>query len=148
MTQQPAPHSIPNLPATRLRVLVVDDEGAILFAYRKLIEPEGFEVDTCENLSEAKILIRARPYQAIISDMRLEGTDNADGIELLLFIREMQPDARVIIATGYGSEELKKTTQSLGATHYFDKPVLPSAILSVLNTLSNAVLNDSQTTFV
>jgi DNA-binding NtrC family response regulator len=144
MTLQPAPHTRPVLPAARQRVLIVDDESAIHFAYRKLIEPEGFDVDTCENLSEAMAMIRTRPYLAIITDIRLQGTDNEDGIELLHFIRKMQPVARVIIATGYGNEELKQTTQTLGAEHYFEKPVRPSLILTALKALSMAVLSASR----
>lgn len=129
------------LPVVRQRILIVDDESAILFAYRKLIEPEGFEVDTCENIYEAMVMIRTRPYLAIITDMRLEGTVNEDGIELLHFIRELQPNARTIVATGYGSEELKRTTQTLGAAHYFEKPVFPSSILAALKALSTSVLS-------
>ncbi len=139
MTPRPAPHTRPVLPAARQRVLIVDDESAILFAYRKLIELEGFGVDTCENLFEAMAMIRTRPYLAIITDMRLQGTDNEDGIELLHFIREMQPDARVMISTGYGNEELRQTTQTLGASHYFEKPVRPSQILTALKAMSTAV---------
>ena len=122
------------------RVLVVDDESALLFAYRKLIESENYVVDACDNLVEAMELVRTHPYLAIITDMRLEGTDNADGLELVEYIREMQPDAKVIIATGYGTEELKRITESLGAAHYFEKPVKPSVILEVLKVLSTTVI--------
>lgn len=118
------------------RILIVDDERAVLFAYRRLIETEGFEVDTCESLSEAMAMICRRLYLAVITDMRLAGTDNEDGIELLHFIKKMQSDTRVIIATGYSNEDLKQTSQTLGAAHYFEKPVLPSAILTALKTIS------------
>lgn len=137
------------LPTTpKQRVLIVDDERAILFAYRRLIESAGFEVDACENIHEAMALIRMRPYLAIITDLRFEGTDNEDGVELLHFIREMQPEARAIIATGYGSEELEQTTRNMGAERYFEKPVLPSAILSVLTTLSRALLPENRTALI
>ena len=126
------------------RVLVVDDEHAILFAYRKLIKPEGFIVDTCENIQEAIDLIRLHLYLAIITDMRLSGTDNEDGIELLLSIRDIQPDARVVITTGHGSEKLKQSTQTLGVAHYFEKPVPPSSIVNVLNELRTAFLSASR----
>src|ERR1035437_4132260 len=111
MTSLSVIHNRPILSTARQRVLVVDDEFSILFAYRKLIETEGFEVDTCDNLIEAMAMIRNRTYLAIITDLRLEGSDNEDGIELLHLIREIQPDTRVIVATGYGSEELKHKTQ-------------------------------------
>jgi DNA-binding NtrC family response regulator len=139
MNLRSAIHTMPIIDAARQRVLIVDDECATLFAYRKLIKSEGFEVDTCEKLSDALAMIQTQPYLVIITDMRLAGSDNEDGIALLYFIREMQPEARVIIATGYGNDELKQTTQALGATHYFEKPVMPSAILNVLKTQSKKV---------
>jgi DNA-binding NtrC family response regulator len=138
MTSLSVTDNRPILPTARQRVLVVDDEIAILFAYRKLIETEGLEVDACDNLEEAMDMIRNRPYLAIITDMRLEGSDNEDGIELLHLIREIQPDARVIVVTGYGSEELKHKTQTLGAMYYFEKPVLSSAIMTAIKTRNNA----------
>jgi len=145
MTALSAPRKISiQSPAPQHRILVVDDESAILFAYRRLIETEGFGVDTCETIQEAIELIRARTYLAIITDMRLAGTDNEDGIELLLSIREIQPAAKVIIATGYGTEKLQQSTQTLGAAHYFEKPVQPSAIVTILDQLRAALFSDSR----
>jgi DNA-binding NtrC family response regulator len=139
MTPQSVKPSKEIIPVARHRVLVVDDEIAIHFAYRKLIEPEGYDVDYSANLQDAMALIRIRPYLAIITDMRLGGTDNEDGIELLRFIKEMQPEARIIISTGYGNENLRQTTLALGASSFFEKPVPPTAILSALKTISIAV---------
>jgi DNA-binding NtrC family response regulator len=142
MAQQPVSHNVHIPTSAHHRVLIVDDESAILFAYRKLIEPQGFDVDTCENIYEAMALVRTRPYLAIITDMRFEGTDNEDGIELIRFIREMQPDAGIIVSTGYGNEELKRTTRAMGAVRYFEKPLEPSAILTFLKELSSPELSD------
>jgi len=138
MTIQSGLHKESRDPVAKHRVLIVDDELAILFAYRKLIEAEGFEVDTCENIYEAMALIRLCAYLAIITDIRLAGTENEDGIELLQFIKEIQPDSRVIVTTGYGNEELKRTTHSLGAAHYFEKPVVPADILSAITNPGNS----------
>ena len=123
------------------RVLIVDDEVATLFAYRKLIEREGIGVDVCESLDEAIEQIKTHPYYAVIADMRLAGTDNADGLEILSFVRNKQMDTKVVIVTGYGNKEIEQTALDMGAAYYFEKPVLPSAILEVLNLLSSTAGN-------
>jgi DNA-binding NtrC family response regulator len=117
-------------PATPQRILIVDDEPAILFAYRKLIEREGIE--------EAMEMIRVCPYFAIIADMRLAGTDNEDGLEILRTIQEMGPGTKVILATGYGNSETERKAFALGASHYFEKPVMPAAILAALKEISSS----------
>lgn len=119
------------------RILIVDDEVATLFAYKKLIEREGIGVDVCESLEEAIEQIRSRPYDAVIADVRLAGTDNADGLEILRAVRQERRDAKVIIVTGYGNREVEQRALAMGAAHYFEKPVLPSAILEVLNALNS-----------
>lgn len=117
------------------RVLIVDDEPAICFAYRKLLESERFGFDICETVESAINLINVTDYFAVISDLRFAGTDNMDGVYLISVVRKKQPEAKIILVTGYGNEELQKTAQELGASHYFEKPVGPSMILSLLRKL-------------
>ena len=117
------------------RVLLVDDEAAILFAYRRLIEREGVGVDSCASIESAVAMPTAGNYQVVIADLRLSGTDNQDGMELLSFIRDLHPRTRVILVTGYGSPRIREAALSLGAAHYFEKPVLPAVILAALMEL-------------
>lgn len=117
------------------RVLIVDDEPAILFAYRKLLGCERFGFDICENIDTAISLLNRNEYFAVISDVRFSGSDNQDGIYFVSVVRKEQPLAKVILVTGYGSDELKKNARELGASHYFEKPVMPSDILSLLREL-------------
>lgn len=121
------------------RVLIVDDEPAILFAYKKLIHAEGYTVDCAEELSEALLLISAFSYFAVITDIRLSGSDNTGGIDLLQALYSQQPEAKVIVVTGYGDSEMKRTLEQLGTTHYFEKPVKPSLIIELLRTFKNMV---------
>jgi DNA-binding NtrC family response regulator len=117
------------------RVLIVDDEPAILFAYRKLLGSERFGFDICESIDAAISLLNRNEYFAVISDVRFSGSDNEDGIYFVSVVRKEQPLAKVILVTGYGSDELKKNARELGASHYFEKPVMPSDILSLLRTM-------------
>lgn len=117
------------------RILVVDDEPAICFAYRKLLENERFGFDVCELVENAIDHLKKYDYFAVISDVRFAGSDNVDGVHFVSIVRKEQPHAKVILVTGYGSDELKKAVLELGASHYFEKPVGPSLILSLLRAL-------------
>lgn len=117
------------------RVLLVDDEPAICFAYQKLLESERFGFDVCESIETATTHLKMNRYFAVISDVRFSGSDNKDGILFVSVVRREQPQAKVILVTGYGNDELKKTAHELGAYRYFEKPVMPSVILPLLRTL-------------
>ena len=116
----------------RHRILIIDDEPAILFAYRKLIEKEGMYVDSCTSLAGAVRHIREHQYLAVVTDVRLAGTCNEDGLEFLRILREVHPATKTILATGHGSFEIKKKARDMGVTHYFEKPVLPALIMGAL----------------
>lgn len=117
------------------RVLIVDDEPAICFAYRKLFESERFAFDICECVETAIDFLEKKDYFAVISDLRFAGIGNEDGIRLVSVARKELPQANVILVTGYGNDEAKRTALALGASHYFEKPINPSLILSLLQTL-------------
>ena len=121
-------------PGTR-RILIVDDEEAILFAYRELFEEEGMEVDACKTLVEVLALLRTQDYCAVISDIRLAGSDNTDGLTILECVRGLQPAAKVIIVTGYGTREIEHSVHAMGAACYFEKPVKPLVILDTMRAI-------------
>ena len=112
--------------------MILDDEPAILFAYRKIIENEGMRVDSSASLAEALNYIKAHRYLAVIADVRLSGSENQDGLEFLRILRQSHPATKMILATGYGSIEVKNRARALGAAHYFIKPVEPSSIIDAL----------------
>jgi DNA-binding NtrC family response regulator len=117
------------------RVLIVDDEPAICFAYRKVLEREQFNFDICETVEAAISLLQRETYFAVISDVRFGGSDNEEGVYLAKVVRREQPESKMILVTGYGSDELKHTAYELGVSHYFEKPVKPSLILTLLRAL-------------
>jgi len=138
MTCHEIQHSSPpddNAEPETHRVLIVDDEPAICFAYRKLLESERFGVDICESVDAALTLLQRNEYFAVVSDVRFAGSGNEDGVYFVSVVRKEQPLAKVILVTGYGSVELEKTARKLGVSHYFEKPVVPSLILSLLRAL-------------
>ncbi len=105
------------------RVLIVDDEIAILQAFKKLIERPGIEVDTADCLGESMSLLGENSYQVVIADIRLTGVRAEEGLEILHHVKNKSPDTTVIIVTAHGSPDIMKKAYFLGADFYFEKPV-------------------------
>ncbi|MBW4057134.1 MAG: response regulator [Proteobacteria bacterium] len=120
------------------RVLIVDDEPALRFAYRKLLESELFAFDISDNVKDAVLLIQSKTYFAVISDVRFAGSGNEDGLNLVSVVRQKQPESKTILVTGYGSDTLKNSARKLGVSHYFEKPVQPALILTLLRALHSS----------
>jgi DNA-binding response OmpR family regulator len=138
---QPTPSGNALTSTVTRRILIVDDEPAILFAYRKLLERENIVVDTCESLAEALEMISLRLYSAVVADMRLAGTFNTDGLQALRLIQEKQSGARVILVTGCSNKEIEQRALEMGAAYYFEKPVMPSKILAALKAIPFTILS-------
>jgi two-component system KDP operon response regulator KdpE len=99
------------------RILVVDDEPAILRAVRANLSRHGFRVDTAATAQEALEHAQARP-DLILLDL---GLPDGDGLELIRFIRE-QSTTPIIVLSARGAERDKVRALDLGADDYLTKP--------------------------
>ena len=79
-------------------LLVVDDESEIRNSLSRRYLLKGYSVDTAQNGLEALHLLEQKPFQVVISDIKMP---EIDGLELLRRIRTEYPMTRVIIMTGY-----------------------------------------------
>jgi DNA-binding response OmpR family regulator len=111
-------------PAYR-NTLVIDDEVAVNNNIRKILANEGYHVDQAVTKAEALESINRHPYQVILLDLRIPGVK---GLELLQAIAEKQPDAKVIIITGYASIDTAVEAARIGAIDYLPKPFTPDEI--------------------
>ncbi len=105
------------------RILIVDDEQALLIALKKLLQKNNIEIDIAETMNEAIAHINETDYEVVIADIRLTGILNREGLEILKYIKEHKPGTRVMLMTGYGSQEVMQRAYRLGADYYFEKPV-------------------------
>src|SRR5215510_14458378 len=84
------------------RILLVDDEQAILFAMRDYFMAYGYEVDCSREVEEAEALLANIHYDVVIADLRLTGLNGTEGLRILDYVRERCPWTSVIILTAYG----------------------------------------------
>jgi DNA-binding response OmpR family regulator len=110
------------------RILLVDDEEAILFAFRQILKGPNTIVDTASTVDDAKRQLNLQLYGAVIADLRLTGANKMDGVEVVRYARLAQPACKIIVATAYGDEKTKAHVLGLGADWYYEKPVSPRVV--------------------
>src|SRR5437868_9684886 len=99
------------------RLLLVDDEPAMLFALKELVRGRGHEAIVARSGEEALALLEN--VDAVVSDYAMPGMD---GVQLLQAIRERDATLPVIILTAHGSERLAVRAMKTGAYEYVTKP--------------------------
>src|SRR3989449_10073884 len=107
---------------TALRVLVVDDDAALLQALPEALRLRMSEVtvDTADSAAAALDRIAARDYDAIVTDIKMPGMD---GLELLAEIRTHRPDTPILMITGHGERDLVVHALRGGAYDVIQKPI-------------------------
>jgi len=123
----PADQDLMKEPAYK-NILVIDDEVAVNNNIRKILVKKGYHVDQAVTKAEALEKIQARTYKLVLLDLKIPGVK---GLELLKAVRDKNPEARVIIITGYASIETAVESARQGAVDYLPKPFTPDEIRSV-----------------
>ncbi|WNG46532.1 hybrid sensor histidine kinase/response regulator [Archangium minus] len=113
----PAP-TAPAPSTSRRRMLVVDDEDIIRSVFKDLMGREC-EVLEAANAEEALAHLKQRPVDLIVTDKNLPGLS---GLELAQQARQLDPDSRVILMTGYPSLVTAQQALELGLLDYLLKP--------------------------
>ena len=111
------------------KILVVDDDKAILKSLKLVLEAEGYIVATAETAGEAIVKSKNSYYDLALLDIRLP---DMEGTELLTRMDLGVPRMRVVMITGYPS--LENTIESLnqGADGYLIKPIDPTKLLKII----------------
>ncbi|MFH0965517.1 MAG: ATP-binding protein [Planctomycetota bacterium] len=118
--------------ADKIRILVVDDEPTIRKGCRRILEGEGYAVETAES-GEAALQVFTQPGQfaAALVDLMMPGMN---GLELIQRIRALDEDAVQLVITGYATIESAVDATKRGAYGYVPKPFAPDELLMHLRS--------------
>ncbi len=118
------------------KVVIIDDESAILELMTKLVRSTGHSVTGCLTGTEGMAEIRAQKPELVIVDLRI---GDINGLDIVNTCREDFPDTAVIMVTGHGSIETAVEAMRLGAFDYLTKPFdLGDLVKTVKQALQNS----------
>ncbi|RRV25072.1 sigma-54-dependent Fis family transcriptional regulator [Pseudomonas sp. o96-267] len=107
------------------RILLVDDEAAILRTFRYCLEDEGYDVAGASSATQAEALLQRQVFDLCFLDLRL-GEDS--GLDLLAQMRIQAPWMRVVIVTAHSAVDTAVDAIQAGAADYLVKPCTPDQL--------------------
>ena len=127
------------------KILIIDDEKTITFTLEKFLSQEGYEVDTANDIDEARPKITNKVFDLILADIFLGGST---GIDVLREIKERKLTCPVIFITGYPTVETASEAVRLDAYDYLPKPINNEVLLRIVKkALQHKMLADENTKY-
>lgn len=119
------------LPGGDEQILYVDDEPSIVKMGKQSLERKGYKVETKTSATEALNAVKAEPmkYDLVITDMAMP---QMAGDELASSIKQIRPEIRVILCTGYSEKIDPVRAQELNLDRYLIKPVEQEKMLTAI----------------
>ncbi|GAB4277994.1 MAG: sigma-54 dependent transcriptional regulator [Candidatus Rifleibacteriota bacterium] len=122
-------------------ILVVDDEEMIRWTLKEALDSEGYNVKTFENGREFLSYFNANGGDIVLLDVRLP---DSNGLDLLLEVTRLDPDAIVVIMTAFGDVETAVSAMKRGAYDYISKPYSLEEVSLMIKKIVQANLLKSQ----
>ena len=113
------------------RILVIDDDEAVLFAFSRIFRTSGVAIDTATTVADAKALIDSTRYALVLTDLRLEAGSPIGGIDIIGPTREHSPGTATVLWTAYDGETGARNFSE--ADYVLTKPAPSEKIMEILN---------------
>ena len=116
-------------------LLIVDDDRAFLARLARAMETRGFEVEAAASVADGLASLKRRPPAFAVVDMRL---DDGNGIDVIAALKDVRPEARAVVLTGYGNIATAVTAVKIGAVDYLAKPADADDVYNALIASADA----------
>ncbi len=115
----------PSLRFASGRVLFMDDDPKITTLTATMLESLGYKFDLAKNGEEAIVFYKrymniGRPYDAVIMDLTVIG--GMGGEECFKALKELDPEVRAIVSSGYDNDDMARKYLEMGFCGYLTKP--------------------------
>lgn len=110
------------------RILIVDDDLAVLEACRRILQQDSMLVTTAANAQDALDFIRDEEFDLVLTDLKMPGQD---GLALAAAIGKIRPGLPVLAMTGYMPETTAGQIEEFVAG-FIPKPFTPDELLTVI----------------
>ena len=118
---------------SKKRLLIIDDEAALLFLLDRFLTRTGFHVHTCPNAHASLDLLRnVTDFDLVLVDLTLP---DRDGVELFTEIRGMLPLMPVLLCSGYPFDTDSLPLPLRGRVWFIQKPFSPRSLSQVIDEI-------------
>jgi len=127
-----------------IRILIAEDNELSRDNLAELLRSYGYEVKGVGDGRQAMDVFIDDKYDLVITDLKMP---HVDGLHLLKFVKEVNPESIVIMITGYGTVNSAVEAMKLGAFDYITKPLKDDVVkLTIDRALSYAKLKEENIT--
>ena len=116
---------------SKRRVLLVDDEVAVLLTLKAVLEISGFDVDTAASAREARSKLKTRVYEMVITDMRMESEQSGRDVIVAARTADYHPAVALLTAFPVADDDW----QDMGADKMLVKPMQTRALIQSIEKL-------------
>jgi len=113
-------------------ILIVDDSGFARRTLRQMLESAGHSVQEAANGNDALERYFLKRPDLVLLDIVMEGMS---GLEVLPRIKEMDPDARVVVASADVQTSTRAEAQAAGAIGFINKPFVREQVLATVSNV-------------
>jgi DNA-binding NtrC family response regulator len=110
----------------KANILIIDDEKGLRFGTQRLLEDEGYTVESAENGEEGIRLGTSKEFDVALIDLKMP---DIDGMDVLKEIISAHPNTICFMATAYASYDTAIQATRLGAFGYIPKPFTPDKLI-------------------
>ncbi|HVH91973.1 MAG TPA: response regulator [Candidatus Acidoferrum sp.] len=123
-------------------ILIVEDEQVMLRVVEKVLLQHGYQVLVASDGEEAIEVYRRHKLEidVVLLDVDLP---KLTGWDVLLKMKEENPDVRVVIATGFLEPKMKTEMSRVTVKHFVDKPYMLDEVVETLQSLIDAPVASS-----
>jgi len=111
------------------KILVVDDEPAIVRGCERILDRAGYAVESATTGREGLRRATEERFDLVMADLKLP---DLDGMELVRMLRIERPEVAIVIITGYSSVSSAAEAVRLGVSDYIQKPFTPDQITDAI----------------
>jgi len=116
-------------PDVRQRVLVIDDAPVVGASIRRILAPDGYEIDTYTDPEAGLRAALSGGFDVIFLDLQMPGLS---GLDVLRAVKAAGISCEVVIVTGYSTVESAVEAMKQGAADYLTKPFSPAQLKTIL----------------
>ena len=111
-------------------ILIIDDDADMCALLTRFLSKNGYTVDAAHSSNKGLEKFKAGNFDIVLCDFRLG--DKKDGKDILIEIKQHNPNTIVLIITGYSDIKTAVDVIKAGAYDYITKPLIPDEVLNVL----------------